>query len=123
MLTIAAEKAVEPAHAQAEPQQQQQPQQAQQQEGASAPASASAGEAGAAPAAASTPAAAPRSGGGAEPTWLRAERSFGRVERSLTLPADADIEAIGAKLENGVLTLTVPRRASHAPPRHSIEIK
>lgn len=40
----------------------------------------------------------------------RVERSFGRFERMLTLPVDADTENISAKYTNGVLEISVPRR-------------
>ena len=40
----------------------------------------------------------------------RVERSFGRFERMLTLPVDADTENISAKHTNGVLEISVPRR-------------
>lgn len=40
----------------------------------------------------------------------RVERSFGRFERMLTLPVDADTENISAKYTNGVLEVSVPRR-------------
>lgn len=36
---------------------------------------------------------------------------FGRFERAFTLPADADTDGIDATVEDGVLTLTIPRRA------------
>lgn len=40
----------------------------------------------------------------------RVERSFGRFERMLTLPADADTDNISARYTNGVLEVSVPRR-------------
>lgn len=43
--------------------------------------------------------------------YYRVERSFGRFERVLTLPADADPDGIRARLENGVLVIRIPRRA------------
>ena len=36
------------------------------------------------------------------------ERSYGSFERSFQLPSVADVEAIHAELNNGVLTLTIP---------------
>lgn len=44
-----------------------------------------------------------------EGTWHRRERRFGRVERSLTLPAPVDIEKTEAELVNGVLAVTMPK--------------
>ncbi len=40
----------------------------------------------------------------------RVERSFGRFQRTLTLPADADTDNIAADFVDGVLTVTIPRR-------------
>ncbi|RFP70248.1 Hsp20/alpha crystallin family protein [Wenzhouxiangella sp. 15190] len=45
-----------------------------------------------------------------EDRYHRVERSYGRFERMLTLPMDADTEKIGAELKNGVLEVTIPRR-------------
>lgn len=42
--------------------------------------------------------------------YHRVERSYGRYERMLTLPVDADTDNIGAELKNGVLEVTIPRR-------------
>jgi len=42
--------------------------------------------------------------------YHRVERSFGRYERMLTLPSDADTDSINAELRNGVLEVTIPRR-------------
>lgn len=42
--------------------------------------------------------------------YHRVERSYGRFERMLTLPVDADTDKIGAELKNGVLEVTIPRR-------------
>lgn len=36
------------------------------------------------------------------------ERFYGSFQRSFRLPQEAEVDAIEAKLENGVLTLTVP---------------
>lgn len=38
------------------------------------------------------------------------ERSYGKFERCLALPDYADAEKIKAKYENGVLTITIPKR-------------
>lgn len=42
--------------------------------------------------------------------YHRVERHYGRYERMLTLPVDADTDKIGAELKNGVLEVTIPRR-------------
>jgi len=41
----------------------------------------------------------------------RRERSFGAFEREIRLPAPVDGSKITARLEHGVLTLTIPRTA------------
>ena len=49
------------------------------------------------------------------------ERFEGRFRRALTLPDDADPEAVDAKLRDGVLHITVQRRASAQPRRIAIQ--
>lgn len=44
--------------------------------------------------------------------FYRVERSYGAFQRTLSLPADADADAIEASLKEGVLTLKIPRRES-----------
>ena len=41
--------------------------------------------------------------------YKRVESFFGKFERRFTLPADADVEKIEAKVEDGVLRLTIPK--------------
>ena len=43
---------------------------------------------------------------------LRSERYYGMVSRSLQLPSDLDRDGASAKYENGVLTLTLPKKHS-----------
>lgn len=43
---------------------------------------------------------------------LRSERYFGSVSRAFTLSSDIDDAAVVAKLDNGVLTLTLPKKAA-----------
>lgn len=52
--------------------------------------------------------------------WHRYERSYGSFERMFTLPSTTDAERIQAKVDNGVLTVTLPK-AERAKPRQ-IEI-
>jgi HSP20 family protein len=47
--------------------------------------------------------------------YLRQERSIGRFERSMQLPADIKDEDIGASFADGVLTVKVPRTAQAQP--------
>jgi HSP20 family protein len=49
------------------------------------------------------------------------ERFDGRFRRVLTLPDDADPEAVDARLRDGVLHITVQRRASAQPRRISVQ--
>lgn len=52
---------------------------------------------------------------------LRTERYYGSVVRSFQLASDIDNEKSKAKYENGVLTLTLPKKAALAGQRLSIE--
>lgn len=48
--------------------------------------------------------------------YHRRERGFGRFQRTMKLPAAVDAERVEAKLENGLLQLTLPK-AEEAKPR------
>jgi HSP20 family protein len=48
-------------------------------------------------------------------TYYTVERSYGSFERAFTLPAGADTEHAGAELKDGVLTITVPKKAEVQP--------
>ena len=50
-----------------------------------------------------------------EQHYFRQERSSGEFSRTLSLPDDANIEDIKAKMENGVLSLQIPRKATEKP--------
>ncbi len=50
-----------------------------------------------------------------EVKWLIRERSFAKFSRSFTLPEDVDGENLSANVKNGVLTVTMPRRAPVTP--------
>ena len=52
---------------------------------------------------------------------LRSERYYGAVSRSFQLPADIDPDTAKAKYDNGVLTLTLPKKKSGASQRLTIE--
>jgi len=47
-----------------------------------------------------------------EDNYYRRERSYGRFERSFTLPAETDSEKIKAEYRDGVLTLNIPKPES-----------
>lgn len=44
-------------------------------------------------------------------TWYFSERQYGAFRRSFRLPEDADAEAVKAEMKDGVLRISVPRRA------------
>ena len=49
--------------------------------------------------------------------FLRTERTSGKFERLIRLPESADFDKISAKLEKGVLQLTVPKSEAEQPRR------
>jgi len=55
-------------------------------------------------------------------TWHRVERSSGRFMRRFRLPENAKTEQIRASMENGVLTVTVPKEEVKKPDVKSIQI-
>jgi len=56
--------------------------------------------------------------------YSRIECSYGRFERSFSIPENADVNAIQAKLENGVLEVTLPKLTAPKPePKHTIQIQ
>ena len=55
-------------------------------------------------------------------TWYFSERQFGSFSRSFRLPADADEAAVSAELKDGVLTVTLPRRAPATPEAKRVPI-
>ena len=52
--------------------------------------------------------------------YLIKERSYSKFSRSFTLPEDVDSENLSAKVTNGVLTVTMPRKAIATPKRIAI---
>ena len=52
---------------------------------------------------------------------LRSERYYGEVSRSMQLPQDIDQAAAKAKYDNGVLTLTLPKKQAGGSQRLTIE--
>uniref|UniRef100_A0A0C9S707 TSA: Wollemia nobilis Ref_Wollemi_Transcript_10067_815 transcribed RNA sequence n=1 Tax=Wollemia nobilis TaxID=56998 RepID=A0A0C9S707_9CONI len=54
--------------------------------------------------------------------WHRIERSRGRFLRRFRLPENAKVEEVKAAMDNGVLTVTVPKVPQPKPEVKSIEI-
>lgn len=54
-----------------------------------------------------------RSGEKEQTRWV--ERSYGSFSRSFTLPSNAHGDKVDAQFENGVLTITVPKREEAKP--------
>ena len=61
----------------------------------------------------------------ADKGYLRREFYYNRFEQRFTVPDDADVEAINASMSDGVLTVTLPKKAPVAPEKlhRVIEIK
>ncbi|KAG6631340.1 18.2 kDa class I heat shock protein-like [Carya illinoinensis] len=55
-------------------------------------------------------------------TWHRLERSSGKFLRSLRLPENAKMNQIKAAMENGVLTVTIPKEEVKKPDVRGVEI-
>ena len=54
--------------------------------------------------------------------WHRIERSSGKFMRRFRLPENAKAEEMKASMENGVLTVTVPKMEEKKPEVKSIDI-
>eukprot|EP00262_Sarcandra_glabra_P005128 TRINITY_DN1645_c0_g1_i2.p1 TRINITY_DN1645_c0_g1~~TRINITY_DN1645_c0_g1_i2.p1 ORF type:complete len:155 (+),score=28.91 TRINITY_DN1645_c0_g1_i2:356-820(+) len=54
--------------------------------------------------------------------WHRVERSSGKFLRRFRLPENAKVDQVKAAMENGVLTVTVPKEEVKKPDVKSIEI-
>ncbi len=56
-------------------------------------------------------------------THYASERSYGSFGRSFALPADVDVDKIGAKFDKGVLTVTLPKTTRAHAATKKIEVK
>ena len=54
--------------------------------------------------------------------WHRVERSSGKFMRRFRLPENAKVDQVKAAMENGVLTVTVPKEEVKKPEAKAIEI-
>ena len=59
----------------------------------------------------------------AEAEYHLVERRCGRFERSFTLPRTVTADAIGARFEHGLLTVTLPKAEAAKPRRVEIRTK
>lgn len=55
--------------------------------------------------------------------YMISERRYGEFQRTLTLPAGIDADAISADFANGVLTVTLPKTAEAKQKERKVEIK
>lgn len=55
-------------------------------------------------------------------TWHRVERGHGKFLRRFWLPENAKVDAVKAQLENGVLTVTVPKSEVKKPDVKPVQI-
>jgi len=54
--------------------------------------------------------------------YLRKERRHQSVSRSVTLPEEVDEDGVTAQFQNGVLTVTLPKRRDEGDDSHRIDI-
>ena len=59
-------------------------------------------------------------GNGGKGEWLLHERSYTQFHRSFTLPPTVDEQSVNAKLNDGVLTITLNKREETKPRRISV---
>jgi len=55
-------------------------------------------------------------------TWYFSERQFGSFSRSFRVPPDADQDAVEAGLDDGVLTLVLPKRSEPETSARSVKV-
>lgn len=54
--------------------------------------------------------------------WHHVERSYGQFLRKFRLPKDVEIDKVSASVENGVLTVNVPKAQVKKPAVQSIQV-
>lgn len=57
-----------------------------------------------------------------EENYLRMERAYGSFSRSFSLPNSVNTEAIKAEYKDGVLNITLPKRAESKPKQVKIDV-
>jgi HSP20 family protein len=55
--------------------------------------------------------------------WSRSERSYGRFERRIALPADVQVDKAEATFKSGVLEVTLPKQPEVKSKAHAIQVK
>jgi HSP20 family protein len=53
--------------------------------------------------------------------YHRREREAGKFSRSVNLPDDIDVDKVDAKLENGILTMTIPKAEKTKPRQITVQ--
>jgi HSP20 family protein len=56
-----------------------------------------------------------------EGRWHRQERGYGKFERTFTLPVQVNADQVQARLEQGVLTLTLPKSEAARPRKIAVK--
>ena len=56
-----------------------------------------------------------------ETNYYRTERIYGRFSRSFTFPKGIEVSKIGAKFDNGVLRISVPKTAESKPRKIAVK--
>lgn len=55
--------------------------------------------------------------------YIRQERNHGSFRRVIPMPADADIDNVKAEMKNGLLTLTITRKAEDSTKSRKVDIR
>lgn len=57
------------------------------------------------------------------PIFILNERKVGPFQRTFTLPLDADMKALKAKLEDGLLRIDLPKRDMSGEPKMKVQVE